>query len=96
MNQEDSTTLRKLIIETVLATDMMCVIFSCNFSPKISFNYEWVNKFNLKKEHLDKDKADDRLLLMCMALKCADISNVCKPGPVYRSWTDRLLQEVSE
>ena len=48
----------------------------------------------MKVEQLDLSRGEDRLLMMCIAIKCADISNVCKPSSVYHGWTDRLIQEV--
>lgn len=32
------------------------------------------------------------LLLQCL-LKCADVSNPAKPLPIYRLWTDRVMEE---
>lgn len=43
---------------------------------------------------MKKDSSEDRMLLLCLALKCADISNVCKPKQIYLEWTHRLVEEV--
>lgn len=37
--------------------------------------------------------ADDRMLLLQIVLKCADISNVCRIWPVAEAWTKRVSDE---
>lgn len=42
---------------------------------------------------LDYTIAEDRLLLLKMAIKCADISNAAKPRGIYMKWTERVIRE---
>lgn len=79
---EDRSQFRRVVTDVILATDM-------------AFHLDWVNKFRVRVGQLDKSKTEDRILLMCIAIKCADISNVCKPKEVYLRWTDALIKEVS-
>eukprot|EP01105_Mastigella_eilhardi_P016378 TRINITY_DN3739_c0_g1_i6.p1 TRINITY_DN3739_c0_g1~~TRINITY_DN3739_c0_g1_i6.p1 ORF type:complete len:610 (+),score=146.47 TRINITY_DN3739_c0_g1_i6:235-2064(+) len=77
--EEERKAVRKNVIETIVATDMAC-------------HLDWVSKFKMRVGS-NFCQPEDRLLLMVMALKCADISNVCKPPAVYKKWTDALVQE---
>jgi len=76
--------IRKLIIELVLATDM-------------SQHVEIFNTFQNKrgtKEGLDLvNSKQDRLLVLKMIIKCADISNSAKHHSLYRNWAARVMEE---
>src|SRR5688572_7979155 len=75
--------LRRMVIDLVLATDS-------------TQHFEVLSKWNdkAKKGTLDlKQSADDRLLLMKLALKCADCAYFAKPSSIFRGWLDRLQKE---
>jgi len=40
--------------------------------------------------------AEDKLLLMQMAMKCSDVSNPAKPKALYDRWTAGIMQEFFE
>lgn len=46
----------------------------------------------LKLSSLKSNRAD-KLLVMKIALKAADISNVARPEQIYRKWTSNLTEE---
>eukprot|EP01119_Soliformovum_irregulare_P021676 TRINITY_DN726_c4_g1_i1.p1 TRINITY_DN726_c4_g1~~TRINITY_DN726_c4_g1_i1.p1 ORF type:complete len:686 (+),score=192.58 TRINITY_DN726_c4_g1_i1:158-2215(+) len=73
--REAYTEIRKTIIELVLATDMsLHVPIVSQFQNKMSFGLDPSNV------------TEDRMLIMKMAMKCADIGNPAKPMPIYRKW----------
>eukprot|EP00026_Physarum_polycephalum_P005836 Phypoly_transcript_05875.p1 GENE.Phypoly_transcript_05875~~Phypoly_transcript_05875.p1 ORF type:complete len:613 (+),score=110.74 Phypoly_transcript_05875:46-1839(+) len=75
--------IRKLIIELVLATDM-------------SQHVEIFNTFQSKRstlEGLDMNSKHDRLLVLKMIIKCADISNSAKKNSLYLNWASRVMEE---
>ncbi|TFK46808.1 HD-domain/PDEase-like protein [Heliocybe sulcata] len=72
--------LRRLLLQTVLATDM-------------SLHKEFMELF---KDLLAGNESDPRRrkVLVCQALiKCADISNPCRPMGVSQHWASALAQE---
>lgn len=72
---------RKLTIDCILATDMAC-------------HFEVVSKFDSKvKTTFSFDASDDRELLLRVYIKCADISNVCKPFDLAFRWSNLLMRE---
>eukprot|EP00727_Mastigamoeba_balamuthi_P009919 m51a1_g555 putative 3 -cyclic-nucleotide phosphodiesterase rega (514) ;mRNA; f:459558-462113 len=73
---------RSLMIELVLATDM-----GSHLSIVSAFNTK------LKTASFDMNSADDRVLLMKVLLKAADISNIAKPPEVYGKWSAMILEE---
>ena len=41
----------------------------------------------------NKDSPEDRLLLLKIALKCADISHTAKSSEMHFKWTERITRE---
>ncbi|KAJ1557520.1 cAMP-specific 3',5'-cyclic phosphodiesterase 4C, partial [Cladochytrium tenue] len=84
LDRADYKSVREAIVEMVLATDL-----SQHFSVLSMF----------KKKTLSADTFDplgareDRLLLMQMLMKCADVANPTKEWPLYKEWTDRIIEE---
>lgn len=75
--------LRKIIIDCILITDM-------------SHHFSFLAKFQQRLENgvpFDREKKEDRILLMQFLLKAADISNVCKPWEVSKLWAERVSEE---
>ncbi|KZT23622.1 HD-domain/PDEase-like protein [Neolentinus lepideus HHB14362 ss-1] len=72
--------LRRLLLQTVLATDM-------------SVHFEFMDLFKDLLAGKESD-ARRRKVLVCQALiKCADISNPCRPMSVSRHWAAALTEE---
>lgn len=79
----DFLELRKIIIDCILVTDM-------------SHHFSFLVKFQQRLESetpFDREKKEDRILIMQFLLKCADISNVCKPWEVAKKWAERVSDE---
>eukprot|EP01136_Pigoraptor_vietnamica_P036370 Opistho-1_new@102850 len=73
---------RKLMCSLILATD-------------VGQHFEHLAKFKTRVSSglLSAESESDRLLLLIMAIKCADVSNPTKPFPVYEKWTGRIMEE---
>ena len=80
LDKAQYTTVRKLMIGCILATDL-------------SKHMELFNKFQATIESFQADNADHHLLLMQILIKSADISNPAKPFPVARYWADMVQEE---
>ena len=80
LDKTSYTTVRKLMINCILATDL-------------SKHMELLNKFQATSGSFQTDNADHHLLLMQLLIKAADISNPAKPFPVARYWADMVQEE---
>jgi len=79
---------RYLVIEAILATDL-------------KRHFEIVAEFNSKvNEHdspgIDWTQEDDRLLVMEVCIKLADINGPCKVHDIHVQWTYRIAEEFYE
>ncbi|ORX56099.1 HD-domain/PDEase-like protein [Piromyces finnis] len=76
------TYIRSLIIAMVLATDMAC-------------HKQFVDEFTekLKNQTFNIEDSKDRKLLLCILIKCADISNPTKINKISVQWSNRLFKE---
>lgn len=82
LSKEDQQILRQRIIDLVIATDLASHFDTLSqFKTKISSGV--FNKYN----------SDDRLILMKIALKIADIGNTAKPAGLYLKWVERITEE---
>lgn len=75
--------LRRNIIACILATDMkhhfeILTIFSNRIKNSTVFS---------------RENADDRLILMKLAIKCADVSNCVRPYRVAKGWAKSVMEE---
>lgn len=82
-------TLRSSIIDLVLATDM-------------SKHFEHLTKFNVSSVDGDtgsttslsaKDSLEHRKVMKRILVKCADISNPCRPQKLCVEWAERIAEE---
>merc|ERR1712130_1073048 len=80
LDKTQYTTVRKLMINCILATDL-------------AKHMELLNKFQATAGSFQTDNADHHLLLMQLLIKAADISNPAKPFPVARYWADMVQEE---
>jgi len=74
--------LRKMVVETVLGTDMAKHFSNLN-----------VLKAIMEEKGKDISKWESTVPIMEAVLHCADLSNTCKPYNIARKWTDRVLDE---
>lgn len=74
--------LEKQIASLILATD-------------ITRQQEFIAKFRnfLDKDTLDMRKSEDRHFILQISLKCADISNPCRPWDVSKKWSHKVCEE---
>lgn len=85
LKDDDYRHIRMLIIQMVLNTDM-------------SQHFELMGKFKSAVILMaDKPTAEIQpgtiLLILSMAIHCADVSNPCKPTPMYLEWATRVMNE---
>jgi len=80
LSSTDLKTLRKLIIDAVLATDFVKHFEHCNNFKAIASNF-------------NKEDSSHRAVLVCVLLKFADISNPTRPWPLARAWAWRVQAE---
>lgn len=76
------TTMRKRMIELVLATDL-----TQHFSTVGSF------KAAVEGGAMDMKKIEDRSAVLKVILKTADVSNPTKPRQIYKYWTNAIMGE---
>jgi hypothetical protein len=80
---EQWNSVRKLIIEMVLYTDM-------------SKHFELLGRFRTRVSSLhdlNLDSVDDRLFILCIGLKCADIGHSAKTFSLHEEWSLLIMEE---
>lgn len=83
LSENDWIVCRKIIIEMILETDM-------------SKHFESLGKFRTRTSSIgdiDLDKPEDKLFIMCMAIKCADIGHSAKVTELHEKWTLLVSEE---
>eukprot|EP01105_Mastigella_eilhardi_P002329 TRINITY_DN1282_c1_g2_i1.p1 TRINITY_DN1282_c1_g2~~TRINITY_DN1282_c1_g2_i1.p1 ORF type:complete len:1656 (+),score=396.18 TRINITY_DN1282_c1_g2_i1:495-4970(+) len=73
---------RNLTTDLILATDMA-----------LHFEYSGKMSSRLENPQFRPSEGQDKLLMLQMILKMADISNPTKPVPLMRQWSGRVLSE---
>jgi CheY-like chemotaxis protein/HD superfamily phosphodiesterase len=82
LNEEQYREFRKVVVQVVLATDMASHFAICSkFEGKVALG------------SLTKDSAEDRLLLMKVIMKCADINNQTRPFNIAKKWSHMCIRE---
>ncbi|XP_031718137.1 cAMP-specific 3',5'-cyclic phosphodiesterase 4C isoform X1 [Anarrhichthys ocellatus] len=88
LSKRQRQSLRKLVIDMVLATDM---------SKHMSLLADLKTMVETKKVTssgvLLLDHYNDRIQVLRNMVHCADLSNPTKPLAVYRQWTERIMEE---
>ncbi|KAL9645598.1 hypothetical protein ABK040_000660 [Willaertia magna] len=82
MTEEQYREFRKIMINTILATDM-----SNHFSI-LSFFESRIGTGRLSNEN-----QEDRIILMKMLMKCSDISNMSRPFEIAKKWACACIHE---
>ncbi|XP_065331966.1 uncharacterized protein LOC135934275 isoform X3 [Cloeon dipterum] len=78
----NSAALEQQISSLILATD-------------ITRQQEFLTRFKryLECDMLDMSKEEDRHFILQIALKCADISNPCRPWDISKKWSQKICEE---
>merc|ERR1712223_773316 len=88
LNKKQRQTLRKMVIDMVLATDM---------SKHMSLLADLKTMVETKKVAgsgvLLLDNYNDRIQVLQNMVHCSDLSNPTKPLDIYRHWVDRITEE---
>ncbi|KAM9610845.1 3',5'-cyclic-AMP phosphodiesterase 4A isoform 1-T1 [Morphnus guianensis] len=88
LSKRQRQTLRKMVIDMVLATDM---------SKHMSLLADLKTMVETKKVTssgvLLLDNYTDRIQVLRNMVHCADLSNPTKPLALYRQWTERIMEE---
>uniref|UniRef100_A0A3Q2NXD1 3',5'-cyclic-AMP phosphodiesterase n=1 Tax=Fundulus heteroclitus TaxID=8078 RepID=A0A3Q2NXD1_FUNHE len=88
LTKRQRQSLRKLVIDMVLATDM---------SKHMTLMADLKTMVETKKVTssgvLLLDHYTERLQVLKNMVHCADLSNPTKPLPLYRQWTERIMEE---
>ncbi|XP_039533888.1 cAMP-specific 3',5'-cyclic phosphodiesterase 4D-like isoform X2 [Pimephales promelas] len=88
LNKKQRQSLRKMVIDIVLATDM---------SKHMNLLADLKTMVETKKVTssgvLLLDNYSDRIQVLQNMVHCADLSNPTKPLQLYKQWTDRIMDE---
>lgn len=70
-------------------------ISSLILATDITRQQEFLTKFRdyLSKDSLDMRKKEDRHFILQISLKCADISNPCRPWDISKKWSQKVCEE---
>eukprot|EP00899_Mesostigma_viride_P004418 jgi/Mesvir1/13978/Mv25581-RA.8 len=83
LSEEDFMEVRRIVIEMVLASDLKRHFVALDvFKARMSQELPW-----------DPERDSDRILLLQLALKVADIGHTAKPLKVHQEWTQRACEE---
>lgn len=85
LTQADWITVRECILKMVHATDVSQQAF---YKDKFSRFLE-----AKRAQPLPSFSAEDRILLLQVSLKCADVSNPCRPWQSCRQWAHKICEE---
>lgn len=80
---EDWTESRRCIVNMILATDM-------------GKHFELLGQFRARSQSssdIDLQKSEDRMFLLSIAIKCADLGHSAKPLALHQKWTELVLTE---
>ena len=73
---------RDMIVTMILGTDM-----------GVHFKNVDRLKATIEAGSFDLSNKEDKTFVLEIVLHAADISNPCRPEPVYRLWTDKVMEE---
>eukprot|EP01132_Coremiostelium_polycephalum_P004851 gene4851-6047_t len=82
LNEDQYKELRRSVIQLILATDM-------------ANHFEYINKFqhHLNNQPFDRNKKEDRQMILNFLIKCGDISNIARPWHLNFEWSIRVSDE---
>jgi len=77
---EDWTESRRCIVGMILATDM-------------GKHFEMLGQFRATSSDIDLQKSEDRMSVLSIAIKCADLGHSAKPAALHQKWSELVLAE---
>ncbi|KAM9967807.1 hypothetical protein ACTFIW_001894 [Dictyostelium discoideum] len=82
LNEDQYKELRRSVVQLILATDMQN-------------HFEHTNKFqhHLNNLPFDRNKKEDRQMILNFLIKCGDISNIARPWHLNFEWSLRVSDE---
>ena len=95
LTRDEYRSMRSMVIDMVLATEM---------NKHFEHLNKFVNKFAMtdeeegtpgSSENKDGDQ-ENRTLIKRILIKCADVSNPCRPLDIYKEWVNRIAAEYFE
>ena len=96
LSPEEYEEIRKITVRLILATDMAKVLFLLLFLISNSQHFQYLTQFKAKVDAkaLDNlDPSENRITLLEMAIKCADLNNPSKIEVVSRRFVDMVMEE---
>lgn len=87
---EEATTQCFMIQKNLVSFNCKWIFVYLNYF--CNFNSNFLQRY-LDQDELDMSRADDRHFILQIALKCADISNPCRPWDVSRKWSQKVCEE---
>ncbi|XP_032906072.1 high affinity cAMP-specific and IBMX-insensitive 3',5'-cyclic phosphodiesterase 8B-like isoform X3 [Amblyraja radiata] len=104
MERNEYRILRKYIIDMVLATEMtkhfehVNKFMNCIVKPLSGFDDSAItlgpSSINISRSSINS--LENRTLIMRMLIKCADVSNPCRPLELYIEWAHRISVEYAD
>ncbi|XP_043495144.1 uncharacterized protein LOC122519624 isoform X2 [Polistes fuscatus] len=78
-----------------IRSELQSHISSLILATDITRQQEFLTRFRhyLDENTLDMRKSDNRHFILQIALKCADISNPCRPWDISRKWSYKVCEE---
>ncbi|XP_046589292.1 uncharacterized protein LOC107226321 isoform X3 [Neodiprion lecontei] len=82
-------------LEPELRPELERHISSLILATDITRQQEFLTRFKryLDQNLLDMSRSEDRHFILQIALKCADISNPCRPWDISRKWSHKVCEE---
>lgn len=92
LSRDEYRALRLVVIDMVLATEM---------NKHFEHLNKFVNKFGVdgeKETSLNEANKiqENKVLIKRILIKCADVSNPCRPLDIYKEWVNRIAAEYFE
>ncbi|RNA41368.1 high affinity cAMP-specific and IBMX-insensitive 3 -5 -cyclic phosphodiesterase 8A isoform X1 [Brachionus plicatilis] len=91
LTRDEYRAIRAVVIDMVLATEM---------NKHFEHLNKFVNKFSISTDEKLAIKSldmlqlpENKILIKRILIKCADVSNPCRPLDIYKEWADRIASE---
>jgi len=69
------------------------IITACILATDLAEHGKFIGEFKAKRAEINWTKFEDKKLVMCMLVKCADISNEIRPQHIGRQWAAAVTTE---
>lgn len=74
-------------------SDLHAIVRDMILATDISRQQEFLERLRAEGSELDLSRSEDRLFVLQIAMKCADISNPCRSWNISRLWSYRACEE---